>query len=70
MSPRKPVSNRDRAGRVSPTAPETSSASTMIWRLLETNEEFVRGMERAREDVAAGRIAPFVHRVPRPKKKG
>lgn len=55
-------------GRVSPTAPESASPSTNVWRLLEANPEFREGMERARTDFESGRVAPFQHKVPRPKR--
>ena len=55
-------------GRVSPTAPDTHSPSTAVWRLLEQNAEFRDGMERARQDFEAGRVAPFRHRAPRPQR--
>lgn len=49
----------DRPARVSPTAPNTKSASTNIWRLLESDQSFVDGMEEARRERAQGLFGRF-----------
>lgn len=65
---RKPADAAAESARVSPMAPDTKSASTNVWRLLETMPDFNEGMDRARSDFESGRVAPFKHRVPRPDK--
>ncbi len=52
--------------RVSPTAPESKSASANVWGLLESAPGFATGMERARQDFAEGRVRPHQHRAPKP----
>jgi hypothetical protein len=37
-----------------------------VWYYLETLPDFNEGMREAEADFAAGRFAPFTHKVPRP----
>lgn len=46
-------------GRVSPTAPETKSASAVVWRGLESIAGFSEELEQADSDLKAGKGVPF-----------
>ena len=60
MSPRRPTPNTTLvSGRVSPTAPDSRSASTNVWRLAEADPRFREGMARAAEDFENGRTVPL-----------
>jgi hypothetical protein len=47
------------SGRVSPTAPETKSASSMVWRGLESLPGFSDELRQAEADLNAGRGVRF-----------
>jgi hypothetical protein len=64
MTRRTPDPERTSA-RVSPTAPDTHSASTNVWRLIETQPDFAEGMEQARREHDAGAFKPFRRKNPR-----
>lgn len=52
------ASNRT-SGRVSPTAPETKSASSMVWRGLESLPGFSDELRKSEVDLKAGRGVRF-----------
>jgi hypothetical protein len=64
----KPEGVRAASGRVSPTAADTKSRSTNVWRLLESKSDFVEGMEQARQEHDRGEFRPFVRKTPRAKR--
>lgn len=47
------------SGRVSPTAPESKSASSMVWRGLESLPGFSKELRQAEADLKAGRGVRF-----------
>jgi hypothetical protein len=53
---------------VSPTAPDTKSRSSNVWRLLESKSDFVEGMEQAHQEHERGEFRPFVRKTPRAKR--
>lgn len=52
------ASNRT-SGRISPTAPESKSASSMVWRGLESLPGFSEELRQAEADLKAGRGVRF-----------
>lgn len=49
----------DAPQRVSPTAPESKSASAIVWRGLESVPGFSDELRQARADLKAGKGTPF-----------
>ena len=56
---RRPAARAGTAGRVSPTAPESQSASVNVWRMLESQPGFNERLERGKAQLAAGESVPF-----------
>ena len=56
MSSKKPAAA---SGRVSPTAPESKSASVNVWRMLESQPEFDERLERGKAQLASGDAVLF-----------
>ena len=57
MTTKKPAASA--AARVSPTAPESKSASVNVWHMLEGQPGFNERMERGKAQLAAGDSVPF-----------
>ncbi len=55
----KPESGRAPSGRVSPTAPESKSASSNVWRALERIPGFNQRLTRGRKELDAGKRVEF-----------
>lgn len=58
-STKKPDARAGSTGRVSPTAPESRSASANVWRMLESQPDFNERLERGKAQLAAGDAVPF-----------
>ena len=58
-STKKPAARPGSAGRVSPTAPESKSASVNVWRMLESQPGFNERLERGKAQLAGGESVPF-----------
>jgi len=59
MNRTKPESGRATSGRVSPTAPESKSASSNVWRALERVPGFNERLNRGRKELDAGKRVEF-----------
>ena len=56
---KRPAARPGSASRVSPTAPESKSASVNVWRMLESLPGFNERLERGKAQLAAGESVPF-----------
>lgn len=56
---RKPVGYRAETDRVSPTAPESKSASANVWGILERMPDFNERVRRGKAQLDRGERAPF-----------